>query len=77
MDEFQLPLMEGADPFITRVGHDYYVMVTRFVDIATLVVQDLNELDKATPHVVFCADSGHVKPGTQSVAGPGMMAHFI
>eukprot|EP00887_Chlorella_sp_A99_P002841 scaffold6.g2841.t1 len=70
---FHLPLMEGADPFVTRVGIDYYVLVTRFVDIAILRVQDLNNLDEATPHVVFCADSGLVKPGKW---GPGEAAQI-
>ena len=61
--EFELPLMEGADPFIVRAGDDYYVLITRFIDIAILKVKDLNNLDNATAHVVFCADSGLVKPG--------------
>ena len=61
--EFELPLMEGADPFIVRAGDDYYVLITRFIDVAILKVKDLNNLDNATAHVVFCADSGLVKPG--------------
>ena len=61
--EFELPLMEGADPFIVRADHHYYVLITRFIDIAILKVQDLNNLDTAAPHVVFCANSGLVKTG--------------
>ncbi|GAB4816444.1 hypothetical protein N2152v2_003490 [Parachlorella kessleri] len=49
-------LLEGAHPFLTRIGNLYYMLTTRHYDIGIYKNESLNNMDSVIPYRAWCFD---------------------
>ncbi|GAB4816430.1 hypothetical protein N2152v2_003476 [Parachlorella kessleri] len=56
-------LLEGGHPFLTRVGNNYYMTITRHYDVGLYKNESLNNMDSVIPYRAFCFDFVNIGSG--------------